>query len=354
MADGGECGARARLVSELGRVQDLVRRLELQLHAPADAASVDLCRRLVHEIVALTDRSIGMARSPDLAAHFHLLAAAAHQQPLSGGAPSPMSDAGSDHPLRGTAGASPKKRKATARWTSQQVRVAAAGGGAAEGPADDGHSWRKYGQKDILGAKHPRAYYRCTHRNSQGCPATKQVQRTDADPALFDVVYHGDHTCRPSSAAASAARRAPHPQQHNPHAQAALQGLAARLTVATGATDTAVIGGALPPTTPETCPARRGASSPWSLAASASPVGSDYSTGCAHGVSPCPVPGYNADWGSDGGDLQEAVSAFVAASSGAAAHLLPALDNDEFMPLECFNFDQSFDMGGAMPSLFYP
>jgi hypothetical protein len=23
-------------------------------------------------------------------------------------------------------------------------------------PVDDGHSWRKYGQKEILGAKHPR------------------------------------------------------------------------------------------------------------------------------------------------------------------------------------------------------
>ena len=25
-----------------------------------------------------------------------------------------------------------------------------------EGPLDDGFSWRKYGQKDILGAKYPR------------------------------------------------------------------------------------------------------------------------------------------------------------------------------------------------------
>jgi len=25
-----------------------------------------------------------------------------------------------------------------------------------EGPLDDGHSWRKYGQKDILGANFPR------------------------------------------------------------------------------------------------------------------------------------------------------------------------------------------------------
>ncbi|CAO2188007.1 unnamed protein product [Urochloa humidicola] len=350
MADGGDScgGGRARLVTELHRVQDLVRRLEQQLRAPSDAASVDLCRRLVHDIVALTDRSISMARSaPDL-----LLAspsAAAH--PFPGGAPSPLSvsDAGSDQPpFR----ASPKKRKATARWTSQQVRVAAAGG-AAEGPADDGHSWRKYGQKDILGAKHPRAYYRCTHRNSQNCPATKQVQRTDHDANLFDVVYHGDHTCRPASAAA--ARRAPpSQQQHNPHAQAALQGLAARLTVAT--TDaTAIIGGAtaaLPPTTPESYPAQRGAASPWSLA---SPVGSD-----SNGVSPSPCPvapgGYcgGDHWGCDAGggsgDLQEVVSAFAAVSSG-----LPlALVDDELIPLECFGFDHSFDMGGVMPSLFYP
>ena len=337
MAEAGESGGRARLVSELVRVQDLVHRLELQLRAPADAASVDLCRQLIHQIVALTDRSIGMARcSPDLAAaaaHCLLPAAAQQQQQPLSGAPSPLSDSGSDQHqpfLR----ASPKKRKATARWTSQQVRVSAAGAGA-EGPADDGHSWRKYGQKDILGAKHPRAYYRCTHRNSQNCPATKQVQRNDDDPNLFDVVYHGDHTCRPS--AAPTTRRAP----HNPHAQAALQGLAAHLTVTTDAAIAAAA--ALPPMTPDTCPAR-GASSPWSLA---SPVGSD-SNGCAQGVSPCPVPGY-ADWGSHG-DLQEVVSACAAVSD---LQGLPALDS-EFMPLECFAFDQSFDMGGVMPSLFYP
>lgn len=342
MAEGGESGGRARLVAELGRVQDLVRRLELQLHAPSDPASVDLCRRLVHEIVALTDRSIGMARSVDLAAHFSFSPAQQQQQPPSG-APSPLSDAGSDVPFRG----SPKKRKATARWTSQQVRVSAAGGGA-EGPADDGHSWRKYGQKDILGAKHPRAYYRCTHRNSQNCPATKQVQRTDDDPSLFDVVYHGEHTCRPSAAGAGPRRAPPHPHpHHNPHAQSALQGLAARLTVATAEADS-VIGGAaaaLPPMTPESCPAR-GASSPWSMA---SPVGSD-SNGWQQGVSPCPVVGYR-DWAASDGELQEVVSAFAAVSSG--THL-PALDNEEFMSLECFGFDQSFDMDGTMTGLFYP
>ncbi|KAF3779681.1 putative WRKY transcription factor 30 [Nymphaea thermarum] len=62
-------------------------------------------------------------------------------------------------------------------------------------PLDDGYSWRKYGQKDILGAKYPRGYYRCTHRHAQGCQATKQVQRSDHNPAVFDITYCGKHTC---------------------------------------------------------------------------------------------------------------------------------------------------------------
>lgn len=46
-----------------------------------------------------------------------------------------------------------KNRKTLPKWRSQ-VKVGSTGG--VEGPLDDGHSWRKYGQKDILGAKHPR------------------------------------------------------------------------------------------------------------------------------------------------------------------------------------------------------
>ncbi|XP_044984274.1 disease resistance protein RGA5-like [Hordeum vulgare subsp. vulgare] len=62
-------------------------------------------------------------------------------------------------------------------------------------PADDGYSWSKYGQMDILGSKHPRCYYRCVHKHDKGCQATKQVQRSDSDTQLFDIVYHGEHTC---------------------------------------------------------------------------------------------------------------------------------------------------------------
>lgn len=40
-----------------------------------------------------------------------------------------------------------------------------------------------------------RGYYRCSHRNSVGCLATKQVQRSDQDPCVFDISYRGEHTC---------------------------------------------------------------------------------------------------------------------------------------------------------------
>ncbi|WOL03174.1 hypothetical protein Cni_G11894 [Canna indica] len=86
----------------------------------------------------------------------------------------------------------PKKRKTLPKWT-KEVRVQSSAG--IEVPIDDGYTWRKYGQKDILGAKHPRGYYRCTHRNTQNCLATKQVQRSDKDQLLFRVTYHGAHTC---------------------------------------------------------------------------------------------------------------------------------------------------------------
>ncbi|KAK3131658.1 hypothetical protein QOZ80_6AG0509550 [Eleusine coracana subsp. coracana] len=84
-----------------------------------------------------------------------------------------------------------KRRKGLPRWT-RKFRVPDA---RLEATPDDGFSWRKYGQKDILGAKFPRGYYRCTYRAAQGCLATKQVQRSDSDLCVFDVTYQGVHTC---------------------------------------------------------------------------------------------------------------------------------------------------------------
>ncbi|CAH2058595.1 unnamed protein product [Thlaspi arvense] len=63
---------------------------------------------------------------------------------------------------------------------------------------EDRYAWRKYGQKEILNSKFPRSYFRCTHKPTQGCKATKQVQKQEQDPEMFQITYIGHHTCTAS------------------------------------------------------------------------------------------------------------------------------------------------------------
>lgn len=85
-----------------------------------------------------------------------------------------------------------KKRRNTLPRRVEKVKLSSG-----EELPSDGYSWRKYGQKIILGAKFRRGYFRCTHRRSQGCSALKQVQKSDEDPTIFHVIYVDDHTCTP-------------------------------------------------------------------------------------------------------------------------------------------------------------
>ncbi|XVF29724.1 hypothetical protein REPUB_Repub15cG0147000 [Reevesia pubescens] len=78
-----------------------------------------------------------------------------------------------------------KRRKCGESWTRDTPNL-----------IDDGHAWRKYGQKVILNANHPRNYYRCTHKIDQGCQATKQVQKIEDDPPKYRTTYYGHHTCK--------------------------------------------------------------------------------------------------------------------------------------------------------------
>ncbi|CAN1852451.1 Probable WRKY transcription factor 70 [Linum perenne] len=61
----------------------------------------------------------------------------------------------------------------------------------------DSQAWRKYGQKEILNAKFPRSYFRCSHKYDQGCKATKHVQRLEQESTeMYSITYIGHHTCR--------------------------------------------------------------------------------------------------------------------------------------------------------------
>ncbi|XP_027188015.1 WRKY transcription factor 55 isoform X2 [Cicer arietinum] len=90
----------------------------------------------------------------------------------------------------------PKKRKIDLE--KRTVMVPAPQVGNTDMPPEDGFTWRKYGQKEILGRKYPRSYYRCTHQKLYLCPAKKQVQRVDENPNIVEVTYRGDHICHKS------------------------------------------------------------------------------------------------------------------------------------------------------------
>ncbi|XP_010525242.1 PREDICTED: probable WRKY transcription factor 46 [Tarenaya hassleriana] len=100
-----------------------------------------------------------------------------------------------------------KKRKISEKESEKVVKVCV-GKGQDGACIEDGYCWRKYGQKEILGSKNPRGYYRCTRRFSQGCLAVKQVQRSDTDPSVFEVKYLGTHTCDDVTPATAAVNHA--------------------------------------------------------------------------------------------------------------------------------------------------
>ncbi|KAJ7965159.1 putative WRKY transcription factor [Quillaja saponaria] len=97
----------------------------------------------------------------------------------------------------------PRRGKDAEAEEKRNIMVPAPLFGNTELPPEDGFTWRKYGQKEILGSKFPRSYYRCTHQKLYQCSAKKQVQRLDNDPSIFGVTYRGKHTCLMSSTAPS-------------------------------------------------------------------------------------------------------------------------------------------------------
>ncbi|XP_052186809.1 probable WRKY transcription factor 53 [Diospyros lotus] len=216
------------LVNELTQGRDLAKQLQNHLNL-ASSSSHEAREVLVQKILSSYDKALSMLKWNGSAGEPPLPAAGAivmAESPpsLSGSPHSDDSDPSfKDHEQRDGS----KKRKSMPRW-KQQVQVCPGTG--LEGPLDDGQSWRKYGQKDILGAKYPRGYYRCTQRFAQGCLATKQVQRSDEDPTIFEITYRGRHTCnqgpRPhpgSSLSSSPSSPSPENRQANMALQSHLQ-----------------------------------------------------------------------------------------------------------------------------------
>jgi len=164
--------------------------------------------------------------------------------------------------------------------------------------------------------------------------ATKQVQRTDEDPALFDVIYHGDHTCVQRPAAAGQGQ----PPEHNPDASSFLQSLTAGLSVKTEglpalAADPRGWSATAPfylstPTPASGCPATA-ERSPFSAPSTSENWGVSPATSDSNHVASY-LPFEDAGWRGQN-ELQEVVSALVAASAPPA----PAVDGlDELLDID--------------------
>ncbi|WOL20494.1 putative WRKY transcription factor 41 [Canna indica] len=189
------------LLSELVQVKELVMQLATHLHH--QQPPLEFCKYLAPKILSSVDRLICRASSSNSEGKQQLpfqntviFGEDSPQYYFTNGSlfaaakPSSTLDYNCTNIL-------PKKRK-TLPERKVQMRVSSSGGGSASS-LDDGFYWRKYGNKTILGAKHPRSYYRCKDRTSKGCLATKQVQQSNKDPQVLDITYHGIHTCRASS-----------------------------------------------------------------------------------------------------------------------------------------------------------
>ncbi|XP_057978991.1 probable WRKY transcription factor 41 [Malania oleifera] len=181
---------QSTLINELNQGMELAKELGNHLHP---ASSPKVRQLLVERILSSYDKALKMLQcSGDLAGvEFE----SPPNTPPSLAGSSPRSEI-SDRDFKDQPNSYVSKRRKTAQQWTRRVRLCSGTG--SEGPLDDGHSWRKYGQKDILGAKFPRGYFRCSHRHARGCLATKQVQRLDEDPSVFEISYKGRHTCTQS------------------------------------------------------------------------------------------------------------------------------------------------------------
>ncbi|CAK9175571.1 unnamed protein product [Ilex paraguariensis] len=188
---------KMNLINELTQGRELAK--QLQFHLNVSYSSHEARELLVHKILNSYDKALSMLKcvgassgEPQLTIGTAIAVSSESPRSFIGSPHSEDSDRDSKDQEHKDGS---RKRKCVPRWT-KQVQVCPGSG--LEGTLDDGHSWRKYGQKDILGAKYPRGYYRCSHRNVQGCLATKQVQRSDEDPTIFEINYRGRHTCTPT------------------------------------------------------------------------------------------------------------------------------------------------------------
>ncbi|CAH8307008.1 unnamed protein product [Eruca vesicaria subsp. sativa] len=157
-----------------------------QLLSQHGSASLSPAKDLVEKILGFINDTISTLDSFEPSSPSALVTTIEGSQNASCDNDGKLEDSGDSQkrlgPVKGKRGCYKRKKKSET-WTVESTIL------------EDTFSWRKYGQKQILNAKFPRSYFRCTHKYTQGCKATKQVQKLESEPRLFSITYIGNHTC---------------------------------------------------------------------------------------------------------------------------------------------------------------
>ncbi|KAG8082335.1 hypothetical protein GUJ93_ZPchr0014g46921 [Zizania palustris] len=172
------------------------------------------------EVTVKTEANIQTALGTDLPSQSHLMQQQFHGQTAvksSGSRICNFSHPSPDTVVADGDGASPPDHGQPTETTEGDAKVDCAAIVAAA-PAEDGYSWRKYGQKQVKHSEYPRSYYKCTHPN---CVVKKKVERSHQGH-VTEIIYKGTH----NHAKPLASRRPPgdtqmdhaSPDGSNPHA----------------------------------------------------------------------------------------------------------------------------------------
>lgn len=180
---------RKRVITELVQGQNYATQLNFLLHNPVPPQDSLSAKELVSNVLRSFSQSLSVltsSESGDDEVAQNLLFSG---EEVAASSIHPRSEDSSESrkrslPVTKDRRGSYKRRRTEQTWTRVSQTT------------DDNHAWRKYGQKEILNSQFPRSYFRCTRKYEQGCRATKQVQRTQENPDVYNITYIGFHTCK--------------------------------------------------------------------------------------------------------------------------------------------------------------
>ncbi|XP_022743380.1 probable WRKY transcription factor 70 [Durio zibethinus] len=174
---------KKRAIQELAQGQEFTTQLQILLHKPSEEGVSLLAMELAQKILRSFNQTISLLSSVDSAEVSKNQATSNDDSPCCDDRRSENSSESRKRPASKDRRGRYKRKRDAQTWTVVSATT------------EDGHAWRKYGQKEILNSKQPRSYFRCTRKYDQGCRATKQVQRMEDDPQMYQTTYSGTHTC---------------------------------------------------------------------------------------------------------------------------------------------------------------